>query len=86
MYHSLSHLCLKPVSIDIPRDLKPDNVLVTEFMSSKISDFGTSRAKSQTYNDVAMTAVGTPLYCAPEVLSGETYDEKVFMLLTEIII
>ena len=24
-----------------------------------------------------MTAVGTPLYCAPEVLNGEVYDEKV---------
>ena len=81
MYHSLSHLCLKPVSIDIPRDLKPDNVLVTEFMSSKISDFGTSRSKSQSHKNVTMTGVGTPLYCAPEVLNGEFYDEKVRMLL-----
>jgi len=46
-------------------------------MSSKIADFGTSRSKSQSYQEVAMTAVGTPLYCAPEVLNGEVYDEKV---------
>jgi serine/threonine protein kinase len=63
--------------ICIPRDLKPDNALVTEFTSSKISDFGTSRSKAQSYQDVAMTAVGTPLFCAPEVLNGEVYDEKV---------
>jgi serine/threonine protein kinase len=50
---------------------------VTEFLSSKISDFGTSRSKAQSYQDVAMTAVGTPLFCAPEVLNGEIYDEKV---------
>ena len=50
---------------------------MTEFLSSKISDFGTSRSKAQSYQDVAMTAVGTPLFCAPEVLNGEIYDEKV---------
>lgn len=67
------------------RDLKPDNVLVTEFMSCKITDFGTSRAKAvacgganigeeeeggdglDNSDAVTMSAVGTPLYAAPEV-------------------
>ena len=48
-------------------------MLVTDFMSAKITDFGTSRFKSE---DVTMTATGTPLFCAPEVVKGENYDEK----------
>jgi serine/threonine protein kinase len=57
------------------RDLKPDNVLVTDFIAGKIADFGTSRSKAA--DDVTMTAVGTPLYVAPEIVRGEKYDEKV---------
>jgi len=57
------------------RDLKPDNALVSDFLTAKISDFGTSRAKGE--EDVFMTAVGTPLYVAPEISRGELYDEKV---------
>jgi len=56
------------------RDLKPDNVLVSEYIAGKISDFGTSRAKG--VEDVIMTGVGTPLFVAPEVMRGEYYDEK----------
>jgi serine/threonine protein kinase len=96
------------------RDLKPDNCLVTEFLSAKIADFGTSRARSGGRRDgnssatgggsggsggggaandhalesgegfefdegdsMTMTAVGTPVYCAPEISRGEQYDEAV---------
>jgi serine/threonine protein kinase len=63
------------VNCIIHRDLKPDNALVSEFTAAKLADFGTSRAKGE--EDVTMTAVGTPLYVAPEIARGENYDEKV---------
>eukprot|EP00613_Pedinella_sp_CCMP2098_P001932 CAMPEP_0171643260 /NCGR_PEP_ID=MMETSP0990-20121206/32545_1 /TAXON_ID=483369 /ORGANISM="non described non described, Strain CCMP2098" /LENGTH=272 /DNA_ID=CAMNT_0012218839 /DNA_START=308 /DNA_END=1122 /DNA_ORIENTATION=- len=43
-------------------------------MSIKIADFGCARVKAA--DDVLMTGVGTPLYCAPEVSRGDAYDEK----------
>jgi len=56
----------------VHRDLKCENVLVTEHMVCKISDFGESRDLS----DNTMTIVGTPFYIAPEVFRGENYDES----------
>ena len=52
---------------------KPANVLVTNYVGAKLSDFGTSRALENTYAD---TFVGTPLFAAPEVMRNEPYDEK----------
>jgi serine/threonine protein kinase len=60
----------------IHRDLKPDNALISEYTAAKLADFGTSRSKADD-EDVTMTAVGTPLYCAPEIARGEQYDESV---------
>jgi serine/threonine protein kinase len=57
------------------RDLKPENILISSFISAKIADFGTSRTKGN--ENVHMTAVGTPLYAAPEVAKGEYYDETI---------
>lgn len=45
-------------------------------LRAKVSDFGTSRAKSIS-EELTMTAVGTPLYCAPEISLGHSYDEKI---------
>jgi len=56
------------------RDLKPDNALVSDYTSVKITDFGSARAKAA--DDVLMTSLGTPLFCAPEIIQGDPYDEK----------
>ena len=56
----------------IHRDIKPDNVLLDENMHPLITDFGLSREIPKDVEEITR-AVGTPLYMAPEVLSGEVY-------------
>ncbi|RAW42338.1 hypothetical protein PC110_g1519 [Phytophthora cactorum] len=64
--HSLS-------PIVIHRDLKSKNVLLTEDLDAKVTDFGASRERQEQ----TMTAgVGTMLWMAPEVMMAEHYDEK----------
>lgn len=60
------------------RDLKPENILlatVDDFTLVKISDFGLSK-RIQT-DTVLATQCGTIFYLAPEVLSGDSYTNKV---------
>lgn len=62
----------------VHRDLKPENIVYT-FKESvkvlKIIDFGVSQIiTNQTYMS---TAIGTPLYMAPEIFKGEKYDGAV---------
>ena len=60
----------------IHRDLKPDNLLVCslEFHSReicKLSDFGTTKGTNSMIHEMSMTkGMGTPLFMAPEVMSG----------------
>ncbi|ELP91847.1 serine/threonine protein kinase Chk2, putative [Entamoeba invadens IP1] len=58
----------------VHRDLKPENILcVTKGGDQiKITDFGLSRIITQT--SLAKTMCGTPLYVAPEILSGQPYN------------
>jgi len=43
----------------------------------KIADFGLSKIMGE--NTMMQTACGTPIYVAPEVLSGEAYEKEVDM-------
>merc|ERR1719197_1872962 len=62
------------------RDLKPTNLLLKssdDLTMIKIADFGLSKIMGE--NTMMQTACGTPIYVAPEVLSGEAYEKEVDM-------
>ncbi|TMW61859.1 hypothetical protein Poli38472_010922 [Pythium oligandrum] len=64
-------------SLDPPmvhRDLKSRNVLLDKDMTACLSDFGTTRAADE--SSTMTTEVGTALWMAPEVLSGQRYDQS----------
>lgn len=62
----------------IHRDLKPENVFLDKDDNVKIGDFGCSIQLLST-SDKASTAIGTPLYVSPEVVSGKKYDARADM-------
>lgn len=70
--HGLTYLhSLNPIVLH--RDLKSRNILLTNTLQAKLTDFGVSRERS----DRTMTAgVGSYLWMAPEVMKGMRYDEK----------
>jgi tetratricopeptide (TPR) repeat protein len=53
------------------RDLKPANIILTKSGEVTILDFGTCRSMLASSLTKTGQLVGTPLYMAPEVLSGE---------------
>ncbi len=62
----------------IHRDLKCENILITDNNIAKIADFGLSKyiKKSAKLHSV----IGTPDYFAPEMLTDHSYDFKVAFL------
>jgi len=57
----------------IHRDLKPDNVLIDIGATVKLIDFGTAVKCDPSLLARRRSTVGTPWYCAPEVINTEPY-------------
>ena len=56
------------------RDLKPQNILLTNEYNIKITDFGF--AKQIEKNTLITTLCGSPMYMAPEIINKQDYDIK----------
>jgi NIMA (never in mitosis gene a)-related kinase len=59
----------------IHRDIKSQNVFLTENGMIKLGDFGIAKSLEWTWQK-AMTVVGTPYYLSPEILLNKPYSYK----------
>ena len=60
------------------RDLKPENILLYELGLIKLTDFRLSKIMNNIEKDKTFTLCGTPIYVAPEVLTGHGYNKLVY--------
>ena len=59
----------------IHRDIKPDNIFVSDQGDFKLGDFGIARTAERTMS--GMSRKGTYTYMAPEIYSGRAYSDSV---------
>jgi len=61
----------------VHRDIKPANIMITPFNTVKITDFGIAKIlKTDAITKSGTAVIGTPLYMAPEQITGEGIDAR----------
>ena len=70
--HALELCAIKNV---IHRDIKPDNIFVSEYGDFKLGDFGVARHIERMNSE--MSKKGTPTYMAPEIFNNQSYGASV---------
>jgi len=59
----------------IHRDIKPDNIFITQDNQAKVADFGIARIDSSSLTQTGVM-IGTPSYMSPEQFTGQGVDHR----------